>query len=178
MPFVDHAEHLRMHYQLEAPADAATLSLSNSLGTNSSMWDAASSDIRKRFSPAALRFARPWRNEPGARRIFHRAARPRHSSPTRRPEKVGRRRSPRPGLSIGGMTGKPPARRQCRRAPQQIGPLQHRAKNRQRRRLERAHKSSSRRRNEKRLRRCGRALVHARIPCNKSRRRGKYQSDD
>jgi 3-oxoadipate enol-lactonase len=38
LPFVD-TKDLRMHYQLDGPADAPTLVLSNSLGTNLSLWD-------------------------------------------------------------------------------------------------------------------------------------------
>jgi 3-oxoadipate enol-lactonase len=38
MPFID-IKDLRMHYQLDGPAGAATLALSNSLGTNLSLWE-------------------------------------------------------------------------------------------------------------------------------------------
>ncbi len=38
MPFID-TKDLRMHYQLDGPAAAATLLLSNSLGTNLSLWE-------------------------------------------------------------------------------------------------------------------------------------------
>ena len=38
MPFID-IKDLRVHYQLDGPAGAATLVLSNSLGTNLSLWD-------------------------------------------------------------------------------------------------------------------------------------------
>src|SRR6202051_515803 len=38
MPFID-IKDLRMHYQFDGPATAATLVLSNSLGTNLSLWD-------------------------------------------------------------------------------------------------------------------------------------------
>jgi 3-oxoadipate enol-lactonase len=38
MPFID-IKDLRMHYQLDGPATAATLVLSNSLGTNLALWD-------------------------------------------------------------------------------------------------------------------------------------------
>ena len=38
MPFVE-TKDLRMHYQLDGSADAPTLVLSNSLGTNLSLWD-------------------------------------------------------------------------------------------------------------------------------------------
>ncbi len=38
MPFID-IKDLRMHYQLDGAAAAATLVLSNSLGTNLSLWD-------------------------------------------------------------------------------------------------------------------------------------------
>ena len=38
MPFID-TKDLRMHYQLDGPAGTATLVLSNSLGTNLSLWE-------------------------------------------------------------------------------------------------------------------------------------------
>jgi 3-oxoadipate enol-lactonase len=38
MPFAD-TKNLRIHYQLEGPADAPVLMLSNSLGTNLSLWE-------------------------------------------------------------------------------------------------------------------------------------------
>jgi 3-oxoadipate enol-lactonase len=38
MPFID-IKDLRVHYQLDGPAGAATLVLSNSLGTNLSLWE-------------------------------------------------------------------------------------------------------------------------------------------
>ena len=38
MPFID-TKDLRMHYQLDGPAGTATLALSNSLGTNLSLWE-------------------------------------------------------------------------------------------------------------------------------------------
>jgi 3-oxoadipate enol-lactonase len=38
VPFID-IKDLRMHYQLDGPADAAVLVLSNSLGTNLSLWE-------------------------------------------------------------------------------------------------------------------------------------------
>ena len=38
MPFID-LKDLRMHYQWDGPANAATLALSNSLGTNLSLWE-------------------------------------------------------------------------------------------------------------------------------------------
>lgn len=38
MPFID-TKHLRMHYQLDGPPAAAILVLSNSLGTNVSLWE-------------------------------------------------------------------------------------------------------------------------------------------
>jgi 3-oxoadipate enol-lactonase len=38
VPFVD-TKDLRMHYELDGPADATTLVLSNSLGTHLSLWD-------------------------------------------------------------------------------------------------------------------------------------------
>ena len=38
MPFVE-TKDLRMYYELDGPANAPTLVLSNSLGTNLSLWD-------------------------------------------------------------------------------------------------------------------------------------------
>lgn len=49
MPFID-IKDLRMHYQLDGPAAAGTLVLSNSLGTNLSLWE-----------PQLLTFAKDFR---------------------------------------------------------------------------------------------------------------------
>lgn len=48
MPFID-IEDLRMHYQLDGPANAATLVLSNSLGTNLSLWEPQIPAFTKNF---------------------------------------------------------------------------------------------------------------------------------
>ena len=48
MPFVE-TKDLRMHYQLDGSADAPTLVLSNSLGTNLSLWDSQLPIFSRRF---------------------------------------------------------------------------------------------------------------------------------
>ena len=48
MPFID-IKDLRMHYQLDGPAGAATLVLSNSLGTNLALWEPQLPAFTKNF---------------------------------------------------------------------------------------------------------------------------------
>jgi 3-oxoadipate enol-lactonase len=48
MPFAD-TKNLRVHYQLDGPADAPVLMLSNSLGTNLSLWEPQMPIFRKTF---------------------------------------------------------------------------------------------------------------------------------
>jgi 3-oxoadipate enol-lactonase len=48
VPFID-IKDLRMHYQLDGPASAATLVLSNSLGTNLSLWEPQLATFAKDF---------------------------------------------------------------------------------------------------------------------------------
>jgi 3-oxoadipate enol-lactonase len=49
MPFVDLPDH-RIHYALSGRQNASTLVLSNSLGTNFSMWDPQLAEFEKHFS--------------------------------------------------------------------------------------------------------------------------------
>lgn len=48
MPFAD-TKNLRMHYELDGPAEAPALVLSNSLGTNLSLWEPQLSTFAKTF---------------------------------------------------------------------------------------------------------------------------------
>lgn len=48
MPFAD-SHHAQIHYSLEGPANKPVLVLSNSLGTDLSMWDPQISEFTKRF---------------------------------------------------------------------------------------------------------------------------------
>jgi 3-oxoadipate enol-lactonase len=48
VPFID-IQDLRMHYQLDGPPAAATLVLSNSLGTNLSLWESQLTSFAKDF---------------------------------------------------------------------------------------------------------------------------------
>jgi 3-oxoadipate enol-lactonase len=49
MPFVDLQDH-KIHYTLSGPRDAPVLVLSNSLGTNLSMWDPQLAEFEEHFS--------------------------------------------------------------------------------------------------------------------------------
>ncbi len=46
---VAHINGGHIHYQIEGPANAPALVLSNSLGTNFTMWDAQMPELRKHF---------------------------------------------------------------------------------------------------------------------------------
>lgn len=48
MPFVE-TKDIRIHYELDGPADAATLVLSNSLGTNLALWEPQAPVFSKQF---------------------------------------------------------------------------------------------------------------------------------
>ena len=160
MPFVEIGD-LRTHYELTGDNTQPVLMLSNSLGTNLSMWDTQLSELEKSFR--ILRYDTRGHGQssvtPGDYTF----------------EQLGRDllnlldalhfdRAHFCGLSIG-WHDRHVACNSRAQPPASSGALEHCGSHRHKRDVERAHRNRTQGWNEVRGCRCHRALVHARVSC-------------